>query len=95
MTTTYCSTLWMGDIENWMEEKHVIAIYDNMSKCSPVTLDILIHNVKIIRDRVTGNKQGMIFVIYAGYCFIDFPSKEVANYVLQTFNGKPIPNSKK
>jgi hypothetical protein len=46
----------MGDIENWMKEKHIIALYNTLSNLL-LTSDIPVDNVNIIRDKVTGNKQ--------------------------------------
>jgi hypothetical protein len=30
--TTSSSTLWMGDIDNWMEEQHIVSVFNNLSK---------------------------------------------------------------
>jgi RNA recognition motif-containing protein len=85
----------MGDVESWMEEKHIVALFKNMSKPKFLCLDFPVDNVKIIRDKVTGNKQSKERISYPGYCFVDFESTSDASYVLETYNGKPIPNTKK
>ncbi|KAK7734793.1 hypothetical protein SLS63_004213 [Diaporthe eres] len=68
-------TLWMGELDSWMDEQFIKSLYQNQTGDNV--------NVKIIRDRGTGN---------AGYCFVEFPSPESANKAL-TLNGTPISGS--
>ncbi|PSR81283.1 hypothetical protein BD289DRAFT_372831 [Coniella lustricola] len=65
----------MGDLDTWMDESFVKSLFQNQ------TGDIV--NVKIIRDRNSGN---------AGYCFVEFPGPESANKAL-SLTGSPIPGS--
>ena len=59
-------TLWIGEIENWMDEQFI--------ESRLLTYNIPIKSIKIIRDRSKG--------ISLGYGFIEFYSKEQANQVL-------------
>lgn len=68
-------TLWMGELEPWMDENFVKNIYSTVSGENV--------NVKVIRDRNSGN---------AGYCFVEFSTVEAATKALG-LNGTNIPNS--
>ena len=46
-------TLWIGDVEPWMNEQHIAAQFESIT---PVT------NVKLIRDKVKGTPVGYGFV---------------------------------
>lgn len=70
-------TLWMGELEPWMDENFVKQVWQTV--CGEAV------NVKVIRDRQSGN---------AGYCFVEFNSAEAANKALQ-LNGSPVPNSQR
>jgi len=65
----------MGELEPWIDENFVRSIWYGMGEQV---------NVKMIRDKFTGNN--------AGYCFVDFSSPEAAAKAL-TLNGTMIPNS--
>jgi hypothetical protein len=56
------NTLWMGDIENWMEEEHVFNIFKEISILFYIYTipETNVKSVKLIRDRTTGQKQGKI-----------------------------------
>lgn len=69
------TTLWMGELEPWMDEGFIRSIWYGMGEQV---------NVKMIRDKFSGNN--------AGYCFVDFPNADAAAKAL-TLNGTPIPNS--
>jgi len=49
-------TLWIGDVESWMNEQNVAAQFDNIATVS---------HVKIIRDKVKGTPVGYGFVEFA------------------------------
>ncbi|KAH8845420.1 hypothetical protein MCOR27_007737 [Pyricularia oryzae] len=70
-------TLWMGELEPWMDENFIKQIWSTV--CGETV------NVKVIRDRQSGN---------AGYCFVEFPSSEAATKALG-LNGSPVPNSQR
>ena len=72
-------TLWIGEIENWMDEQFI--------ESRLLTYNIPIKSIKIIRDRSKG--------ISLGYGFIEFYSKEQANQVLNEFNNKGILHNNK
>lgn len=67
----------MGELEPWMDENFVKQVWQTV--CGEAV------NVKVIRDRQSGN---------AGYCFVEFNSAEAANKALQ-LNGSPVPNSQR
>lgn len=68
-------TLWMGELEPWMDEGFVKNVFSTVAG-----EDV---NVKVIRDRNSGN---------AGYCFVEFATPEAANKAL-ALNGNAVPNS--
>lgn len=51
-------TLWVGDIENWMDESHIANLF---SKIGPV------QSVKIIRDKASGQPMGYGFVEFTSH----------------------------
>ncbi|KAF9873952.1 putative RNA recognition domain-containing protein [Colletotrichum karsti] len=69
------NTLWMGELEPWMDENFIKGVFLTATG-EPV-------NVKVIRDKTSGN---------AGYCFVEFSTGEAASKAL-TLNGTPVPNS--
>jgi len=69
------TTLWMGELEPWIDENYVRNIWAGFSEHV---------QVKMIRDKFSGNN--------AGYCFVDFQTPEAAAKAL-SLNGQPIPNS--
>ncbi|CEI89135.1 hypothetical protein RMCBS344292_03504 [Rhizopus microsporus] len=73
------TTLWMGDLESWMDEEYIQQLWFNY---------LSIHvPVKLIRDKKT--------TLSAGYAFIDFSSYDIAQMILDRFNGVLLPNSNK
>mmetsp|Transcript_8504 Transcript_8504/g.24005 ORF Transcript_8504/g.24005 Transcript_8504/m.24005 type:complete len:418 (+) Transcript_8504:49-1302(+) len=68
-------TLWMGEIENWMDENYVHQMI-TATGYQPAL-------VRLIRDKSTG--------LPAGYGFIDFPTREMAQAVVDGWSGKPVP----
>ena len=71
------NTLWMGDIEPWMNES-LIAEYFHYFNINP-------SSIKLIKDRETN--------INKNYCFINFDNVNDSNNALITLNGKKIPNT--
>ncbi|XP_069080256.1 tRNA selenocysteine 1-associated protein 1 isoform X3 [Pleurodeles waltl] len=72
------ASLWMGDLEPYMDEAFVTRAFATMGE--------LVQSVKIIRNRVTG--------VLAGYCFIEFNDQEKAARCLHKLNTKLIPGSR-
>ncbi|KAL2214880.1 mRNA binding post-transcriptional regulator [Thermoascus aurantiacus ATCC 26904] len=56
------TTLWMGELEPWMDENFIRNLWFQMGEQV---------NVKMIRDKFTGRNN-------AGYCFVDFSSPAAA-----------------
>jgi RNA recognition motif-containing protein len=73
-------TLWVGDIENWMDDSYIANLFN---KFSPGT----VQGVKIIRDKNSGAPMG--------YGFVEFASHEVAARLLQLLNGTTNPATHK
>ncbi|XP_028406285.1 tRNA selenocysteine 1-associated protein 1-like [Dendronephthya gigantea] len=71
------STLWMGDLDSYMDEQFVKAAFASAGHA--------VVNVKIIINKITGGP--------AGYCFVDFQSTKNAENALNTLNGIPIPGT--
>ena len=65
----------MGELEPWMDENFVKNVFTTVSGENV--------NVKVIRDRASGN---------AGYCFVEFNTVEAATKALN-LTGSNIPNS--
>lgn len=72
------NSLWMGDIDKWMDENFVFSLFAHTGE---------LVNVKIIRDKMNGQASG--------YGFIYFNSPTAAQYVMENYNGQPIPNTNK
>ncbi|XP_069127463.1 tRNA selenocysteine 1-associated protein 1-like [Argopecten irradians] len=70
-------SLWMGDLEPYMDEYFITSAFDQMGAT--------ITSMKLIKNKVTG--------LPAGYCFIDFSDAGQAHDAMLKLNGKIIPNS--
>ncbi|CAO2823659.1 unnamed protein product [Amaranthus hypochondriacus] len=68
-------TLWIGDLQYWMDENYI-------HTCFAPTGELV--NVKIIRNKQTGQSEG--------YGFIEFSSRASAERILQTYNNTLMPN---
>ncbi|KXJ11213.1 tRNA selenocysteine 1-associated protein 1 isoform X2 [Exaiptasia diaphana] len=71
------STLWMGDLDTYMDEAFVTNAFAAMGET--------IVSVKIIKNRTTGAP--------AGYCFVDFSDSNSAQRALTKLNGLPVTGS--
>jgi hypothetical protein len=63
-------TLWIGDIDPWMNEEHVIQIFQAILKDDSKTAAI--RNIKIIRDKTKGSLQGNYITIKNKYIILYF-----------------------
>ncbi|XP_039257246.1 tRNA selenocysteine 1-associated protein 1-like isoform X4 [Styela clava] len=70
-------SLWMGDLEPYMDETFVTYVFQSISS--------QVISVKTIKRRDNG--------LPAGYCFIEFRTEEEAERVLKAVNGKEIPGT--
>ncbi|XP_041069636.1 tRNA selenocysteine 1-associated protein 1-like isoform X3 [Carcharodon carcharias] len=70
-------SLWMGDLENYMDENFISRAFATMGET--------VISVKIIRNRVTGTP--------AGYCFVEFADQAAAERCLLKINGKKLPGA--
>lgn len=71
--------LWMGELDPWWDENAIRSIWASFGFNNI--------NVKLIKEKI---QQGY----NAGYCFIEFPSLELASSALSS-NGTKIPNTNK
>ena len=71
------NTLWMGDIEPWMNESVIINSFNHFN--------IFPINVKLIRDKKKN--------INRTYCFVTFKNFQEANNALRSLNGNKMPNT--
>jgi len=52
-SVTSSKTLWIGEIDGWMDEKFLTKVFSDYA---------IVKNVKVIRDKITGMHQGYGFV---------------------------------
>ncbi|CAM9019173.1 unnamed protein product [Wickerhamomyces anomalus] len=71
--------LWMGELDPWWDENAIKSIWGSFGFNNV--------NVKLIKEKI---QQGY----NAGYCFIEFPTLELASSALSS-NGSKIPNTNK
>ncbi|XP_058799736.1 tRNA selenocysteine 1-associated protein 1-like isoform X1 [Phymastichus coffea] len=69
--------LWMGGLEPYMTESFIMNAFHKMGEQPQI--------VKVMRNRYTGEP--------AGYCFVHFPTDEMALDAMHKLNGKPVPGS--
>ncbi|XP_034561004.1 tRNA selenocysteine 1-associated protein 1-like isoform X1 [Notolabrus celidotus] len=76
------STLWMGNLEAYMDEKFVIRAFSTMGET--------VVNVRIIRNKMTGvsSPRGAL-----GYCFVEMTDEATAERCLRKINGKSLPGA--
>ncbi|XP_044763247.1 tRNA selenocysteine 1-associated protein 1-like [Coccinella septempunctata] len=77
MTNMIDCQLWMGSLEPYMTESFILSAFRRMGE-NPL-------NVKIMRNKLTGEP--------AGYCFVLFANDAEAIDVMHKLNGKPIPST--
>ena len=77
---TESHTLWMGDIESWMDEAYIAKAFSQLGYGS------VLASVKIIRDKTEQT---------VGYGFVEFNTREAAQHILITLNGAQIPGTSK
>jgi len=53
LNNTSSKTLWIGEIDSWMDEKFLIKVFSEYAN---------VRNIKVIRDKITGAPQGYGFV---------------------------------
>ncbi|XP_067366370.1 tRNA selenocysteine 1-associated protein 1-like isoform X2 [Channa argus] len=76
------STLWMGNLEAYMDEKFITRAFSTMGE--------QVVNVRIIRNKMTGvsSPRGAL-----GYCFVEMTDEATAERCLRKINGKPLPGA--
>ncbi|XP_076013353.1 tRNA selenocysteine 1-associated protein 1-like isoform X2 [Genypterus blacodes] len=71
------STLWMGNLETYMDEKFVTRAFSTMGE--------QVISVRIIRNKMTGGALG--------YCFVEMTDEATAERCLRKINGKLLPGA--
>ncbi|XP_068189010.1 tRNA selenocysteine 1-associated protein 1-like isoform X2 [Antennarius striatus] len=71
------STLWMGNLETYMDEKFITRAFSTMGE--------QVMNVRIIRNKMTGGALG--------YCFVEMTDEATAERCLRKVNGKSLPGA--
>ncbi|XP_008330080.1 tRNA selenocysteine 1-associated protein 1 isoform X2 [Cynoglossus semilaevis] len=76
------STLWMGNLESYMDEKFIIRAFSTMGE--------QVVSVRILRNKMTGmlSSSGAL-----GYCFVEMADEATAERCLRKINGKPLPGA--
>ncbi|XP_049889971.1 tRNA selenocysteine 1-associated protein 1-like isoform X4 [Epinephelus moara] len=76
------STLWMGNLEAYMDEKFITRAFSTMGE--------QVINVRIIRNKMTGvsSPRGAL-----GYCFVEMTDEATAERCLRKINGKALPGA--
>ncbi|XP_029370241.1 tRNA selenocysteine 1-associated protein 1 isoform X2 [Echeneis naucrates] len=76
------STLWMGNLESYMDEKFITRAFSTMGE--------QVVNVRIIRNKMTGvpSNRGAL-----GYCFVEMTDEATAERCLRKINGKALPGA--
>ena len=57
MTNDCCASLWMGDIEAWMDEPYIISLFKDIGILF-CDVDIDVIGVKIMKDKLSGLRLG-------------------------------------
>ncbi|XP_029942667.1 tRNA selenocysteine 1-associated protein 1 [Salarias fasciatus] len=71
------STLWMGNLETYMDEKFITRAFSTMGE--------QVVSVRIIRNKMTGGALG--------YCFVEMSDEATAERCLRKVNGKSLPGA--
>uniref|UniRef100_A0A8D3BGZ4 tRNA selenocysteine 1-associated protein 1 n=1 Tax=Scophthalmus maximus TaxID=52904 RepID=A0A8D3BGZ4_SCOMX len=71
------STLWMGNLDSYMDEKFIIRSFSTMGE--------QVVNVRILRNKMTGGALG--------YCFVEMTDEATAERCLRKINGKALPGA--
>ena len=72
-------TLWMGDLESWMNESFIMN--------SLIEIGIIPISIKVVIDKRPNKNKN--------FCYITFNNIQEANYALFKLNGKKIPKTSK
>lgn len=74
-------TLWMGDLESWMDESFLQNLLTSLGYSKELK------SIKLIKDKTTG--------LPLKYGFLDFHTHESASNFYQNYNNRTIPNTAK
>ncbi|XP_061521232.1 tRNA selenocysteine 1-associated protein 1-like isoform X2 [Phyllopteryx taeniolatus] len=76
------STLWMGNLDSYMDEKFITRAFSTMGEQAV--------SVRIIRSKITGAPSSSSAL---GYCFVEMADEATAERCLRKINGKSLPGS--
>lgn len=85
-------TIWMGNIEPWMDEGFIQQLFSDLSKQFYLSvIGVFQKKITIIRKN---NKRGIFkFILLLLDCaFIELESKSTASMVINNYNGKQYNN---
>ncbi|KAG1947463.1 RNA-binding (RRM/RBD/RNP motifs) family protein [Pimephales promelas] len=71
------NSLWMGNLESYMDEEFIIRAFAHMGET--------VMGVRLIRDKITGKM--------AGYGFVELRDDTAVERCLRKVNGKPLPGA--
>ncbi|GER38353.1 nuclear acid binding protein [Striga asiatica] len=89
-------TLWIGDLPYWADENYLRGWFSHTGESTArlkkavlglllITLGFMVLSIKVIRNKLTGQPEG--------YGFVEFTSHQVAESILQSYNGTQIPGT--
>ncbi|XP_061753915.1 tRNA selenocysteine 1-associated protein 1-like isoform X4 [Nerophis ophidion] len=76
------STLWMGNLDSYMDEKFITRAFSTMGEQAV--------SVRIIRNKLTGVPSSSSAL---GYCFVEMADEATAERCLRKINGKSLPGA--
>ncbi|XP_077405708.1 tRNA selenocysteine 1-associated protein 1-like [Vanacampus margaritifer] len=76
------STLWMGNLDSYMDEKFITRAFSTMGEQAV--------SVRIIRSKVPGAPSSSSAL---GYCFVEMADEATAERCLRKINGKSLPGA--
>ena len=56
-------TLWMGDLEIWMNEEYLIKMFKDLSKFFNKSTEVNVVSVKVVKDNTDSKKYGILLII--------------------------------
>ncbi len=93
-------TLWIGDIEQWMDENYVISLFQGVINIKILTLYRLHKCNKLNLLEISLREHQSVSLIHCqwicyfiGYGFVEFQTHDVAKNVYITLNNTPIPGT--
>lgn len=93
--STGAKTLWIGDVEAWMDEAYITSLFAGV-KFTCLYLNRLLQYSQSNLFEIRSKEVLLVFLVTfnsLGYGFVEFPNHEIAKNVYMTLNGSPIPGT--